>query len=429
MKTYYKFRPRAGETVISYDRMHPTGVIVDGHLEFPKEDGSYFVATFEATSAAKSAEVRYTLQRQQLLWDAFAIGSVSTVTLMLFLWVYNVWSVTQSGWLLSLGLLATLLAIAVISYHIIFRTAGRYRYIYAVEQFKQYHADEQWVAIGFDVFTDGTDTNFSELKNQCVENGFGLVIVDKEEHVNLLITPAREEVFGKRRRTLKFMENPSVQNLRSFSTNNLDRFKPKFVYQMLTCVLSVAVLSGVFYRQWQLRPVKTIFSEVSYQDSLKRLSLRLEPESDVMLFKKQDVVLKEKNVQPYDGAAMPPSVNAPLNEPKPEVGLYVYTPTDGYLTYDCARAGMRGTKYVVQDLLCKNFDDARKRIEQLKTYGLIANGISLSCTEATDKGYCVYYELMYSEERAANSKALQIKKELTELHLPNDFIKLRVLKF
>ena len=95
MKTYYKFRPRAGETVISYDRMHPTGVIVDGHLEFPKEDGSYFVATFEATSAAKSAEVRYTLQRQQLLWDAFAIGSVSTVTLMLFLWVYNVWSVTQ----------------------------------------------------------------------------------------------------------------------------------------------------------------------------------------------------------------------------------------------------------------------------------------------------------------------------------------------
>ena len=45
MKTYYKFRPRRGETVISYDRMHASGVIVDGHLEFPKEDGAPFVAT------------------------------------------------------------------------------------------------------------------------------------------------------------------------------------------------------------------------------------------------------------------------------------------------------------------------------------------------------------------------------------------------
>ena len=51
----------------------------------------------------------------------------------------------------------------------------RYRYIYAVEQFKKYHADEQWVAIGEDVFENPNDKYLKELKKQCVYNGFGLI--------------------------------------------------------------------------------------------------------------------------------------------------------------------------------------------------------------------------------------------------------------
>jgi hypothetical protein len=424
MKTYYKFRPRRGETVISYDRAHPSGVIVDGHLEFPKEDGSLFVATFEATSAATSEEVRYSLQRQQLLWDAFAASSVGVVVVMLVLWIYNFWSLNQAGWLFSISLPVTLIFLAVVAYHMFFRSAGRYRYVYAIEQFKQYHADEQWVAIGFDVFNEGSDPNFMELKNQCVENGFGLVIVDKDEHVNLLITPAREEVFGKKRRSLKFMENPSIHNLRNFSNSNLGRYSRPYMAQALTCLVSLGVLSGVFYRQWQARPVDTILSSSQYQEQLQNMVDSLHPETDKMVFKKEDAAKADANAQPYTGEIAPLSVAS-----KSEIGLYVYTPTDGYLTYDCARAGMRGTKYVVQDILYKNFDEARKRIDQLKTYGLIANCISLSCTESNSQGYCVYYELMYNNEANAQSKANQIKKELDDLHLPHEFIKIRVLKF
>ena len=427
MKTYYKFRPRRGETVISYDRMHGSGVIVDGHLEFPKEDGSSFVATFEATSAAKATEVRYSLQRQQLLWDALAVGSVGTVVLMMVLWIYNFWTLTQAGWLFSISLALVLMFLSVIAYHMFFRSAGRYRYIYAIEQFKQYHADEQWVAIGYDVFGESTDPNYMELKNQCVENGFGLVEVNKDEHVNLLITPAREEVFGKKRRTLKFMENPSIQNLRNFSTENLSRYHRPYMAQALTCLVSLGILSGVFYRQWQLRPVDTITSSLQYQQKLENLVDSLRPEPELMVYKKADAIPNAPNVAPYNGQieeATPSAIDK-----KDEVGLYVYTPTDGYFTYDCARAGMRGTKYVVQDILCKNFEEARKRIDQLKIYGLIANCISLSCTESTSTGYCVYYDLMYSDENAAQAIAKEIKKELDELHLPHEFIKIRVLKF
>ncbi len=428
MKTYYKFRPRKGETVISYDKMHPSGVIVDGHLEFPKEDGTPFIATFEVTSASSANEVRYLLQRQQLMWDGLALSSVTTATIMLVLWIFNIWSLTHAGWLFSLLLVGTFMGLTYLAYQMFFRTAGRYRYIYAIEQFKQYHADEQWVALAHDVFDVGSDPNFMELKNQCVENGFGLVIVDKEEHVNLLITPAREEIFGKRRRTLKFMENPSVQSLRNYAPRNLERYKRPYMAQALTCVFSLVVLSGMFYRQWQLRPVQTVFSEIRNQDSLSRLASRLEPETDEYIYKNPDGS-KKNSEQTITTPQSDLTSMGEDNTSKNEVGLYVYTPTDGYLIYDCARAGVRGTKYVVQDILYDTFEESRKRIDQLKTYGLIANCISLTCTGSATKGYCVYYDLMYSTEQSANSKAIQIKKELEDLHLPHSFIKIRVLKF
>lgn len=423
MKTYYKFRPRRGETVVSYDKMHPSGVIVDGYLEFPKEDGSLFVATFESTSAATSPEVRYSLQRRQLLWDALAISSALTCFLMLILWVYEVWSIEKAGGLFSIVLVCTLMGLSVLAYHMFFRSAGRYRYIYAIEQFKQYHADEQWIAIGHDVFSSGNDLHFIELKSQCVDNGFGLVMIDKDEHVNLLITPAREEVFGKRRRSLKFMENPSIQSLRSFSPTSLERYRRPYMAQALTCLFSVAVLSGIFYRQWQMRPVEVVSSPSSYQDSLARLVQRLEPEPNQYLYKEDEAAIHK------NPSTVNTSPTAPNSPEKNEIGLYVYTPTDGYLIYDCARAGVRGTKYVVQDILYNTFDEARKRIDQLKTYGLIANCISLNCTESSTSGYCVYYDLLFNTEQAANDKAVQIKKELGQLHLPHEFIKIRVLKF
>jgi hypothetical protein len=422
MKTYYKFRPRTGETSLSYDRTHPSGVIVDGYLEFPKENGAPFVATFEATSSETKSEVRYNLQNRQLIWDALAAGSIGALVIMLVLWFYNIWSITTASAYLGILLILTLVGIFTLTYHFMFKKTGRYRYIYAIEQFKQYHADEQWIAIGDDVFTDGTDPNFMELKNQCVENGFGLVIVDNEEQVNLLITPAREDVFGKKRRTLKFMENPSVQNLKNMSSRNLERYRRPYMAQLATCVLSFAVMSGLFYRQYQLRPVDVVLNESAYQDSMAIIGNRLEEEPNVFLYKKQDVALKDKKAKPYEEAV-------PMNLVKAEVGFYVYTPTDGYLVYDCARAGVRGTKYVVQDHVATNFEQARKRIEQLKGYGLIANAISLTCTESTTKGYCVYFELMFNDQKSANNKAIEIKKNLTDLQLPSDNIQLRILKF
>lgn len=428
MKTYYKFRPRNGETVIHYDMMYSSKIIVDGHLTFPKEDGTPFVATFEATSVSSSAEVLYRLQRQKLLWDGIAAGVVSAFLLTFCLWAADIWSLILMGWTFSILLNLSIFVLVFIAYQMFNRSSERYRYIYAIEQFKQYHVDEQWIALGNDVFSDPTDPYFSELKIQCVKNGFGLLTVDKDEHVNLLITPAREEVFGQKRKTIKFEENaPALNNLQRLSTQSIERFSHPFWTQIAISSIAILLLSGVFFRSWQTRPIETLNAQ-AYQDSMKRVAAILEQtrETRQYVFQPDDMVKSSPNTKSYDAT----TVSNPPNQNN-DVGLYVFSVQDGYLSYACERIDMHGTKYVVQDLTFNNFNDAKRRIEHLKTYGLIANAVSLDCTaNATSKhDYCVYYEVIFNDEKAANSKGLEIKNELQKLNLKNDFIKIRVLNF
>jgi hypothetical protein len=430
MKTYYKFRPRVGETIIHYDMMHPSGVIVDGHLTYPKEDGTPFIATFEATSSASSAEVTFSFQRKQLIWDAIAIGSLSAVVVMFAAWYINLWSIGQNGWILPL--LATFIigVLGFLGYQMFFSTAGRYRYIYAIEQFKQYHADEQWIALGDDVFSNGTDPNFAELKMQCVKNGFGLLTVDKDEHINLLITPAREEVFGKKRLELKFEESPSsnytpTSTLRRLSPQYLGRFSRPYRMQLATLFASVLALSGLFYRSYQLSPIKTVNAQ-AHRDSMMLKPSIEEPPFTVV--NPEDMPRFNPNEKPYPTDATRVS-DPPISTEN--IGLYVYSMQDArYIQYECARLEMQGTKYIVQDLTFRKFEDAIARLEYLKTMGLIGNIVSLSCALNTrSNDYAVFYELIYADEKSANTKAAEIVEVLSQKGQRSDYIKIRVIQF
>ena len=422
MKSYYKFRPRTGETIVNTDRIHPNGIIVDGYLEFPKEDGSPFVATFEATSAATAKEVKYTIQTNQLTWDAMAAGSILTVIVMAILWRANIITVFQTGWTGTfIVLVALFAALSGLCYYIA-HPFIRYRYIPAVEQFKQYHADEQWIALSNDVFASNDDTEFLELRNQCVHFGFGLASINNDEHVNLLITPAREELFTHHRRSLKFSDNPAMVGIKNSIPVNLDRFRRSYMTQAIICGVSVIALSGLFFKQWSQRQVQYVQGgEIKHFQDLEKKLGDYQPEPNDRIINPKDAIPIKKNVADYAVAT---------TDDKTEVGLYVYSPSEGYLTYDCARAGVRGRKYVVQDQICETFDEARNRIIKLKAFGLIANCISLKCTEnATSRGYCVYYELIFNDQSSANKKAMAIKQALISLNLPSDFVKIRVLDF
>ena len=204
LRAYYRYRPFEGQVVSSLDMQGEGGIVADGYLSFQEQGGKSFLATFEATSYGTQEEVRYETQYQQLRWDGAAAAFVMTAGALLGKQIigYQIAAFYPFGY--ALIAVAIVWAFFFSLYFIVFRKLHRYRYIYAVEQFKQYYANEQWIAIGDDVFPSLEDPYYKELRRQCVKNGFGMLLIDRQEHSRVLVTPARVEVFKHRRKSIAF---------------------------------------------------------------------------------------------------------------------------------------------------------------------------------------------------------------------------------
>ena len=84
LKMYYRNRPRTGETSTQLNQTTDSGIIADGILFFPKENGDKFLASVEATSFDTREEVKYLLQRNLLFWDCIMVASAVTALMALF---------------------------------------------------------------------------------------------------------------------------------------------------------------------------------------------------------------------------------------------------------------------------------------------------------------------------------------------------------
>lgn len=237
------------------DNVSADGVIADGLVRFRREDGREFLCTYEATSLDKAEEVRYTLNTKYLMWDGLAFGAFFTALnyavlyYFRFEWLHNLQSIGNIGLVTGIGMIAFFV------WQLAMQGWRKYRYIYAVEQFKRYFAHEQWIALGEDVFPAPTDPYLTELKNQCMYHGFGLALVYKTGLVRVVMSPSRLGIFGKDRRIAEwFTQNQWYQTV----ANNL-----KVVTQTRSDVPSVSQRTFNFiYRpidQWLLKPINKFF--------------------------------------------------------------------------------------------------------------------------------------------------------------------------
>lgn len=255
LKEFYKYRfeYRPESVHAELDNVSAGGLVADGMVSFRKEDGTPFVCTYEATSVDKAGEVKYLLNTVYFTWDCVAFGAVVATI------AYAVAYSTRFAWLKSLqgaGNIGFLLGMGVIGFfgwYYMMRNWKKYRYVYAIEQFKQYYADEQWVALGEDVFPAPTDPYLLELKNQCVYNGFGLALVPEQGQVRVLVTPSRLGMYGKDRRMVHWVTRLNWYQSMSQNVGALSRYKP--------------VMPGVFTPAWNKlwRPVQYLLL-----DPLKR---------------------------------------------------------------------------------------------------------------------------------------------------------------
>jgi len=235
LKDFYRHRyePLPNTMEVAFDNVSAGGVVADGRMMFRKPDDTFFTCTYEATSRDKIQEVKYTLNIVYFLWDCAAFAAVLTAA------AYIVFYNTRFTWLVGLhwagniGLLLGLGTIGFFGWYFTMQHWRKYRFIHAIAQFRQYFADEQWIAVSEDVFPSPVDPYLQELRNQCIYNGFGLAIVPTTGNVRPLVNPSRLSIYGKDRAMVHWLTRAQWYQSVSQSVGVLTKVKPPDAMQVM----------------------------------------------------------------------------------------------------------------------------------------------------------------------------------------------------
>ena len=429
LRAYYRYRPRAGEAKGKLDLVTGDGIVSDGQVTFELEDGGEFIASFEATSAAVRSEVFYQKQKNLLWYDSLTVGGIFAGFVLS--WSYRAqWMTLQDlGYFFTLIKYGAVFGFFALAYYLMAGRRRRYRYIHAVEQFKQFYANEQWISIAEDVFhgRDEGETKlfqkyFAELKNQCVNYGFGLIEIKKDETPHLIITPAREEVFEAKRRTISFLEKINLPSIptnsryfdlwRSFykstismteNATSIFRFRQTYWKQWSILTCCAILISYVFYKEYQRQPIEYVDEEEFIEAIEKKKETRSvlrEPDDYVEIDSLHGIEPVTK-VEPYLYLIESERGVQKTKKDTKEEAIYI-TNEGNQISYGCARfSNLEGKYYMILDSDYENLDKAMARVEKLQNAGVEANCIWSGCFDNIIPCYLVWLDMLYTEKYQA----------------------------
>lgn len=429
LKSYYRNRSRVGQAALSSDVRGLGGIRADGYFSFLQAGGKRFEATLEATSYTTRKELRYSLQRELLAWDAFTISCMVLVGVAALSQYFQFAFVPQIGlfgvlfWMVSLFLLVFVL------YRFSASRLERYRYIYAVEQFRQYRADEQWIALSEEVFTQGRkDPFFRELRKQCIHYGIGLLWVDRSEEVQMLLAAARSRGQLDKRRSanwsaakrlgqpLKRMARASSIRKWVPSADYTARFRRGYRHQLAISVLSLILTGGLLYMGWRQRPVRKI-SEREFRASIQEQLERPVPEPGYYIVDTPFLMSYAGAIEPYlavlngEFALGRFSLANPLPAALSEIpGLFIGTGVDTVVQYSCNRLPpLQSGQYLLRESRYERLEPALERMARLRRSGWQGNVLSMRCIQPNLRGYVVFLGLVYEGEAAARAGLKEIR--------------------
>lgn len=267
LKEFYRFRYeyQPGTEKSSVDNITQEGYVADGMLSFKKPDGRDFFCTFEATSADKIEEVQFSLNFWYFIWDCLGFAGLVATFAYGLLYITNEEFIGNLTWSGKIGMPVGIGIIAYFTWYFLMRGWKKYRYIYAIEQFKRYHADEQWVALAEDVFPSITSPYFLELKDQCVYHGIGLALVYPDFQVRPMAAPSRLGIFGRNRKMAHWLTDTRLYQSMASNMRAATAFRsgrPGFVTTLYQTIM---------------RPVHRFF----LQPIMKALGKTAQPATDI----------------------------------------------------------------------------------------------------------------------------------------------------
>lgn len=453
LRFYYGRRPREESypSISKTDLQTDNGIVVDGYFSYKQPDGKIFTATLEATSADKHQELYYEPRRELLFWDSLT-ASLALITLgSAVLHSYAYYPLAEFGWWYFPMLLAAIAVMAIVIW-VAIQVFPRYRYIYAIDQFRAYAANEQWVAYAEDVFPPRQSGLLKELRRQCVRYGFGLIEVNGSFQAKMLVAPARgDNVFVGRRATVALL--PTEQISRSFdrlrqqqffraTRNQLSsrlrwlggrkrrRLAPFFNQYLITGIAS-CLLFFLVYQQFDHVPIR--YETAWYHDrSRERMADTLRPETlqvdpAPIYLPVGDTLFKAYTPAPdrefFDDLLEPRLAAVPRALPDTaaavDVRMVIKEPTaQPIFYYDCSRLELYDTTiYLLQDTFLTTLDAARRRVDDFNRFGLTGSVIWGPCLGQPATGYAVCAEYVFVDSLQAAERAGVLREELDTLGL------------
>lgn len=439
LKRYYREYPRTGDIKIEVDMRGEGGIIVDGLLTFPREDGTWFTATVEATSAATSEEVKFLNPLRKIFWDALALSTSIPSAVFLYQYLDDPLLIQKTGNVFQFLLIFLETSILWLIYVGLFIRHRKYRYIYALAQFGHYHADEQWIVIGDDVFPHPEDKFFIELKNQCVKKGAGLLLVRENELVNLLIAPPRMSIATKtRKRVLLLPMKELMQKVQQVGvggkingTNIKDylyrgssaitlRFVGKLKPQMLVSAFAVVNILTVFLDHNLDRP----FVRVNEKQYAKALQLALDnfkpesPASDSVV--NSWVIPAYGAYQPYLDAREKVAVEWLVPEFIIQSGVLEKTNLEGIALqmYDCSKyAELSKPIFVIQIDGYFPASFAQNQAKVLRELNIKVTCLWLGCFSERTSAFFLSADRVFPSRESAKNGLQKLEKSLKSRNL------------
>ena len=411
LRSYYRFRSRTGSMQSALDMQTDSGELVDAIISFEISEGKTFTSAIEITDENRNQEVFFSLHRRKLMWDCIMLSCIVLATLLSLSFAFNFVDIKQTSWI---GMAIAFDVFALILYYVFYATLNKldtYRYIYAIEQFKLYKADEQWISLDSGIFSHKNEVQFEELKRQCVTNGIGLLLVHDAEHAQLLMTPARVSKNALSSRIKTFLSRPTQRpTVEQFirpvgqvaEVFDFEKYQSKnFTMQKFGTAIAAIIVIGIMFKYSQntdeVRSMDSIWS-----DSPAKLTT---PESEEFLFEDDS------------NAVVASNANVSVNENPPE--LYLKT-AGGWESYEADRIfDGEASMWIVKDGEFDTFEDAKTRIQMLEHVGIPANIIKQSIIDSGKLGFAVFIDDAFDNEKDAAKAARSYKEKLNKKDLQN----------
>lgn len=451
LREFYRFRYEYNPLTVtsSLDNVSSDGHIADGLLMFQKQDGSPFSCTFEATSTETREEVVFTKNQTHFLWDSLICGLLLSTITLVTLYVDNATWLANLTLLSKWGLTLGLLLVGFFSWYFLATNSKKYRTIYAIEQFKRYYADDQWIALAEDVFPSPSHPYYLELKKQCIYQGIGLAIVYKDQPVRLIAAPSNLKPIHKSKKIVNWIADNNLYQALSLNAKAAAAYqtplsKPLSKFGILVNLFLITPFKKSLGKTVP-PPSNTLINLSKSYNTHKLIALLASFIIGALFYyaeNKKEIVYAEKPTQIY--TPEPASTNSPeqqdgivLNEtekpipygktyPTGEKGLPKQDPQPAVSALSTPNINSSQSNTTPPDELCQHIKrsggwylqdskfssapPANKRVAELLSKGIKADAFNSACLG--EQGWIVRLDFNQYSDRIATFMAVDYQRQI-----------------